>query len=190
MNGGKPVLSKKRQPDGFAERRKLLARHGFKWKPEASVRCRPRRRARCHGRLPHGDADRRRHGDAPRAGARARPLRPADEHLVLSYSGLMPAACSTGTQIGSWTFSQSPSCCGVPPMATKPRLRRSSLRLRRRHRGVQRLVQLGDDRGRRAGRRQQRVDDGAVDIARAQFLEGRDGRRHRRRARATPWRRA
>jgi predicted RNase H-like nuclease len=34
MNGGKPVLSKKRQPDGFAERRKLLAKHGFKWKPE------------------------------------------------------------------------------------------------------------------------------------------------------------
>jgi predicted RNase H-like nuclease len=30
MNGGRPVLSKKRQPDGFAERRKLLARHGFK----------------------------------------------------------------------------------------------------------------------------------------------------------------
>jgi predicted RNase H-like nuclease len=33
MNGGHPVLSKKRQPDGFAERQKLLARHGFKWKP-------------------------------------------------------------------------------------------------------------------------------------------------------------
>ena len=32
MNGGKPVLSKKRQPDGYAERRKLLARHGFKTK--------------------------------------------------------------------------------------------------------------------------------------------------------------
>ena len=30
MNGGKPVLSKKRQPDGYAERRKLLARHGFR----------------------------------------------------------------------------------------------------------------------------------------------------------------
>jgi predicted RNase H-like nuclease len=30
MNGGKPVLSKKRQPDGYAERRKLLAKHGFK----------------------------------------------------------------------------------------------------------------------------------------------------------------
>lgn len=29
MNGGKPVLSKKRQPDGHAERRKLLATHGF-----------------------------------------------------------------------------------------------------------------------------------------------------------------
>lgn len=33
MNGGKPVLSKKRKPEGFAERLKLLARHGFKWKP-------------------------------------------------------------------------------------------------------------------------------------------------------------
>jgi predicted RNase H-like nuclease len=32
MNGGKPVLSKKRQPDGYAERRRLLARHGFKTK--------------------------------------------------------------------------------------------------------------------------------------------------------------
>ena len=32
MNGGKPVLSKKRQPDGYAERRKLLARYGFKTK--------------------------------------------------------------------------------------------------------------------------------------------------------------
>lgn len=30
MNEGKPVLSKKRQPDGYAERLKLLARHGFK----------------------------------------------------------------------------------------------------------------------------------------------------------------
>lgn len=29
MNGGKPVLSKKRQPDGYAERRRLLAKHGF-----------------------------------------------------------------------------------------------------------------------------------------------------------------
>ncbi len=34
MNGGKPVLSKKRQPDGYAERRKLLARHGFKTKTD------------------------------------------------------------------------------------------------------------------------------------------------------------
>jgi predicted RNase H-like nuclease len=34
MNGGKPVLAKKRQPDGHAERRKLLARHGFKTKIE------------------------------------------------------------------------------------------------------------------------------------------------------------
>jgi predicted RNase H-like nuclease len=32
MNGGRPVLSKKCKPDGFDERRKLLARHGFKWK--------------------------------------------------------------------------------------------------------------------------------------------------------------
>jgi predicted RNase H-like nuclease len=29
MNGGKPVLSKKRQAEGYAERRKLLARHGL-----------------------------------------------------------------------------------------------------------------------------------------------------------------
>jgi predicted RNase H-like nuclease len=34
MNGGEPVLSKKRKPEGFAERQKLLARHGFKWKAE------------------------------------------------------------------------------------------------------------------------------------------------------------
>src|SRR5262249_9106550 len=32
MKGGKRVLSKKRQPDGYAERRKLLARYGFKTK--------------------------------------------------------------------------------------------------------------------------------------------------------------
>ena len=29
MNGGKPVLSKKRKPDGYAERCALLAAHGF-----------------------------------------------------------------------------------------------------------------------------------------------------------------
>jgi predicted RNase H-like nuclease len=29
LNGGKPVLSKKRRPEGYAERAKLLARHGF-----------------------------------------------------------------------------------------------------------------------------------------------------------------
>jgi predicted RNase H-like nuclease len=34
MNGGKPVLSKKRQPEGYAERLKLLARHGFRTKIE------------------------------------------------------------------------------------------------------------------------------------------------------------
>jgi predicted RNase H-like nuclease len=34
MNGGKPVLSKKRQPEGYAERLKLLARHGFRTKVE------------------------------------------------------------------------------------------------------------------------------------------------------------
>jgi predicted RNase H-like nuclease len=34
MNRGKPVLSKKRQPEGYAERRKLLGRHGFKTKIE------------------------------------------------------------------------------------------------------------------------------------------------------------
>lgn len=33
MNGGKPVLSKKRKPEGFAERLALLARHGFDWTP-------------------------------------------------------------------------------------------------------------------------------------------------------------
>ena len=32
MNDGKPVLAKKRKPDGFAERLELLARHGFEWK--------------------------------------------------------------------------------------------------------------------------------------------------------------
>jgi predicted RNase H-like nuclease len=32
MNGGKPVLSKKRRPEGYAERRRLLAKHGFKVK--------------------------------------------------------------------------------------------------------------------------------------------------------------
>jgi predicted RNase H-like nuclease len=34
MNGGKPVLSKKRQPEGYTERLKLLARHGFRTKVE------------------------------------------------------------------------------------------------------------------------------------------------------------
>jgi predicted RNase H-like nuclease len=34
MNGGKPVLSKKRQPEGYDERRKLLAKHGFRTKIE------------------------------------------------------------------------------------------------------------------------------------------------------------
>ncbi len=34
MNGGKPVLAKKRKPDGFNERQKLLARHGFGLKVE------------------------------------------------------------------------------------------------------------------------------------------------------------
>ena len=29
MNDGRPVLSKKRKPEGYAERRRLLARHGF-----------------------------------------------------------------------------------------------------------------------------------------------------------------
>lgn len=33
MNGGKPVLSRKRRPEGFAERLELLARHGFSWEP-------------------------------------------------------------------------------------------------------------------------------------------------------------
>jgi predicted RNase H-like nuclease len=34
MNGGAPVLSKKRQPDGRAERHRLLAQHGFETKVE------------------------------------------------------------------------------------------------------------------------------------------------------------
>ena len=34
MNGDTPVLSKKRQADGFTERLDLLATHGFKWKPQ------------------------------------------------------------------------------------------------------------------------------------------------------------
>jgi predicted RNase H-like nuclease len=34
MNGGKPVLAKKRQPDGFTQRLKLLATHGLKWTPQ------------------------------------------------------------------------------------------------------------------------------------------------------------
>ncbi len=33
MNGGKPVLAKKRKPDGFAVRLKLLAKHGLEWTP-------------------------------------------------------------------------------------------------------------------------------------------------------------
>lgn len=35
MNDGKPVLSKKRRPDGFGERLELLARHGFPWEPRS-----------------------------------------------------------------------------------------------------------------------------------------------------------
>ena len=61
--------------------------------------------------------------------------------------------------------------------------------LRRRHGGVQRLVELGDGGGRRAGRRDQRVDDGAVDVAEALLLEGLDVGRRRPRARAPPCRR-
>lgn len=33
MNDGRPVLSRKRRPDGFVERLELLARHGFAWEP-------------------------------------------------------------------------------------------------------------------------------------------------------------
>lgn len=33
MNDGRPVLSRKRRPEGFAERLELLARHGFAWEP-------------------------------------------------------------------------------------------------------------------------------------------------------------
>lgn len=35
MNGGHPLLSKKRRPDGFADRLKLLAAHGFEWNAAA-----------------------------------------------------------------------------------------------------------------------------------------------------------
>ncbi len=35
MNGGQPVLSRKRRPEGFAERLELLARHGFPWEPRS-----------------------------------------------------------------------------------------------------------------------------------------------------------
>ena len=35
MNAGKPVLSKKRRPEGFAERLHLLERHGFTWQPRS-----------------------------------------------------------------------------------------------------------------------------------------------------------
>lgn len=35
MNGGKPVLSKKRRLEGFTERLDLLARHGFPWEPRS-----------------------------------------------------------------------------------------------------------------------------------------------------------
>ena len=93
MNGGKPVLSKKRQPEGYAERLKLLARHGFKTTVErlsgaarddildAIAVC------RTATLIAAGTAARL--GPAQGAG----PLRAADEHLVLNaYSGLIPAA--------------------------------------------------------------------------------------------------
>ena len=35
MNDGRPVLSRKRRPEGFAERLELLARHGFPWEPRS-----------------------------------------------------------------------------------------------------------------------------------------------------------
>lgn len=35
MNAGKPVISKKRQAEGFGERHELLARHGFPWEPRS-----------------------------------------------------------------------------------------------------------------------------------------------------------
>lgn len=35
MNAGQPVLSKKRRPEGFAERLGLLARHGLPWEPRS-----------------------------------------------------------------------------------------------------------------------------------------------------------
>ena len=83
MNGGKPVLSKKRQPDGYAERCRLLARHGFPCPVDRLLRRGARRHPRRHRRLPHRAADRRGQGDTPRPGPPARQPRPADEHLVL-----------------------------------------------------------------------------------------------------------
>ena len=74
MNGGKPVLSKKRQPDGYAERRRLLAEHGFSLHRRPPARRGARRHPRRHRRLPHRPADRRsarRRGSAPRARATA-----------------------------------------------------------------------------------------------------------------------
>ena len=35
MNAGQPVISRKRRPEGFAERLDLLARHGFSWEPRS-----------------------------------------------------------------------------------------------------------------------------------------------------------
>ena len=78
------------------------------------------------------------------------------------------------------TAVQSASCCGVPPMATKPRLRRSSRISGVATAAFSASLSLATASGRRAGRRNQRVDDGAVDIAETLLLEGRDvGRRGR-----------
>ena len=83
MNGGKPVLSKKRQPDGYAERCKLLARHGF---PCPVDRLSGAARddildaiAVCRTALLITAGQ----GDAPRSRQGPRQPRPADEHLVL-----------------------------------------------------------------------------------------------------------
>ena len=97
-----------------------------------------------------------------------------------AYSGLMPAACSTGPQMPACTAVHFAKLLRRAAHGDEAALAQILAHLRRRHGGVQRLVELGDGAGRRAGRRDQRVDDGAVDVAEAQLLEGLDvGRRGR-----------
>ena len=56
MNGGRPVLAKKRKPDGYAERCRLLAKHGFACPVErvAGADSRQALRDAIHGRRLHG----------------------------------------------------------------------------------------------------------------------------------------